>query len=163
MTLTRSIRAAIVVLALATVAAPALAGEREVAYLQSLAGTWSGKGRITGAEAGTVTCRLTLRPSGERLNFNGRCAMSGGSVPQSFSGSIRYNDKKGVYESSSQGRTVAGKKSGSSLVFTTSMSDMRGRGTSTMTMSPDAIKVQFKMVNGRTGEASQGSIPFTKR
>ena len=157
------LRAALLALVLAPAAtAPAFAGDKEVAYLQSLAGTWKGKGKITGAESGTLTCRLTLKPSGERLNFNGRCAFSGGSAPQSFSGAIRFNDNKGVYESSSQGRTVAGKKSGSSLVFSTSMNDMRGKGTSVMTLSPGGIKVQFKMVNARSGEASQGSIPFSK-
>jgi hypothetical protein len=142
--------------------APAFAGEREVAYLQSLAGTWQGKGKISGPEGGSVACRLTLRPNGSRLNFSGRCAMSGGSGAQSFSGVIRYDDSEGVYESSSQGQTVAGRKSGSSLVFVTNVNNSRAKGTSTMTLSPGAIKVQFKMLNPRSGATSAGSIPFRK-
>lgn len=143
-------------------AMPVQAGPNELAFLQSLAGTWNGKGQVTGSEKGTVMCRLTLRPSGERLNFNGRCAYSGSGTPQSFSGRISFNDRKGVFESSSSGRTVAGKKSGSTLTFTTNMSDMRGRGVSTMSLSPRGIKVQFELVNSRTGEGSKGSIPFSK-
>ena len=160
--ITRLVRAAALALLLVPVAAPAFAGPSEAAFLERLAGTWRGKGTITGPESGAVTCRLTLRASGERLNFNGRCAFSGGGAAQSFSGSIRYNEAKGLYESSSSGQTVAGKKSGSTLTFSSTQKDLRGTVTSTMTLSPAALKVQFKMVNARTGEASQGSIPFSK-
>jgi hypothetical protein len=158
----RLLRAALVAAVLIPVAAPAFAGPNESAFLERLVGTWRGKGKITGEEAGDVSCRLTVKPSGERLNFNGRCALSGGSGSQSFSGSIRYNDKKGVYESSTGGKTVAGKKSGNSLVFTTTMKDIRGTMTSTMTLSPSAMKVQFKMTQARSGGTSQGTIPFSK-
>jgi hypothetical protein len=158
----RLIAIAALALVCVPVATPAFAGPNETAFLERLIGTWRGKGKITGAEAGNLTCRLTVKPAGERLNFNGRCAMSGGSSAQSFSGSIRYNEAKGVFESSSNGRTVAGKKSGSSLVFTTTHKDMRGTVTSTLTMSPSAFKMQFKMTESKSGDTSQGSIPFSK-
>ena len=156
--------AALVAAALVPVAiAPALAGPNETAFLQRLVGTWNGKGAITGGENGNLTCRLTIKPAGERLSFNGRCAFSGGgSIAQSFSGRIGFNEKKGVFESSSQGTIVAGKKSGNNLTFASTISDMRGQGTTTMTLSPGGIKVQFKVTNSRSGETSQGSIPFKK-
>lgn len=157
-----SLKAAFVGLALASVSAPAFAGPAETEYLHRMAGTWLGQGKISGAEAGTVSCRLTLTPSGDRLNYTGRCAYSGSSTPQSFSGRISYNDRTGAYESSSRGSTVAGNRSGSTLTFTMTQTDMRGRGTSTMSLSPSAIKVQFKMENTRSGESSQGSVPFSK-
>jgi hypothetical protein len=160
--LTRFLRIAALAVVLAPVAAPALAGPTETAFLEQLAGTWRGKGKVTGAEAGNLTCRLTLKPSRERLNFNGRCAYSGGSGAQSFSGSIRYNEAKGVFESSSNGRTVAGKKSGSNLVFTTTHKDMRGTMTSTLTLSPSTLKMQFEVIEARSGGTSQGSIPFSR-
>lgn len=141
---------------------PAFAGPSETAFLNRLVGTWKGAGKITGPEGGNVSCRLTFKPVAGKLNYTGRCALSGGSAAQSFSGSIRYNDSTGRYESSSSGKTVAGKKSGGTLVFTTTQKDMRGSGTSTMSLSASAIKVQFKLVDGSTGETSQGSIPFTK-
>ena len=162
MTLTRLLRAAAVALVLvpATVPAPAFAGPAEARYLESLVGTWRGEGTIRGEESGNVSCRLTLRGSGERLSFNGRCSFSGGGAAQSFSGTIRYNSERGRWESSSQGDTVVGKKSGSTLTFVTSGSDMRGKGTSTMTITPSSIKVQFKL-ESRRGSTS-GSIPFKK-
>lgn len=158
------LRAALVAVFLAPLAAPvpALAGPNESAFLERLVGNYRGKGQISGPEGGTVTCRLTIKPSGDRLNFNGRCALSGGSGSQSFSGRISFNDAKGVFESSSGGRTVAGKKSGSNLVFTTSMSDRRGKGSSTMTLSPGAVRVQFQLTDAKTGKSSKGSIPFSR-
>jgi hypothetical protein len=154
--------AALAAILLPAAAAPALAGPNETAFLQRLVGTWNGKGKISGEEGGNVTCRLTIKATGERLNFNGRCALPGGSGSQSFSGRISYDDKQGVFVSSSQGKSVAGKKSGNNLTFVTNMSDMRGKGSSTMVMSPSSIKVQFKITQSRSGEVNQGSIPFTK-
>jgi hypothetical protein len=157
----RLIRALAVALILAPMAAPAFAGPAEAKYLESLVGTWRGAGKVSGEDAGNVSCRLTIRGSGERLSFTGRCSFSGGGPSQSFSGTIRYNDKAKRYESSASGETVVGKKSGSTLVFSTSGKSARGDATSTMSMSPNAIKVQFKLVSSR-GQTTAGSIPFKK-
>ncbi len=145
-----------------TVAPAAIGGEAELRFLERLVGNWRGSGEISGPDGGDVTCRLTVKPAGSKVNFTGRCALSGGGGAQSFSGSIRFNERTGKWESSSRGQTVAGKKSGNSLVFTTAQSDRRGSGTSTMSLSPSAIKVQFKLVDNRTGATSQGTIPFRK-
>ena len=145
----------------ASVTAPS-AGEAELRFLERLVGNWSGSGNISGPDGGKVSCRLVFKPARDRLNFNGRCALAGGGGSQSFSGTIRYNDRAGRWESSSRGQTVAGRKSGNNLVFTSAQKDMRGSGTSTMTLSPGAIKVQFKMVNSRTGATNQGTVPFRK-
>ena len=158
---TRLAGAALAALLIMPATVPAMAGPSETAFLERLVGTWKGKGKISGPEGGNVTCRLVLKPSGAKVNYSGRCALSGGSGSQSFTGSIRFNDGSGKFESSSSGKTVAGKKSGSSLVFTTAQSDMRGKGTSTMTLSPSAIQVKFDLVNSK-GEAHRGTIPFTK-
>lgn len=108
----RTLGAALAATALLTLApAPAFAGDAEVKYLHSLAGDWAGTGTVTGEEAGDVACRIVFKPSGAKVNFTGRCNMAGRGR-QSFSGSIRFNDSKGVYESSSQGRTVIGTKKG---------------------------------------------------
>jgi hypothetical protein len=158
---TRLLGAAFAALLLLPATTPAVAGPSENAFLERLIGTWKGAGRITGPDGGNVSCRLTFKPSGARLNYTGRCALSGGGGAQSFTGSIRFNDNTGRYESSSAGKTVAGKKNGSSLVFTTAQKDMRGTGTSTMSLSARAISVKFGRGN-RKGEAHRGSIPFTK-
>lgn len=161
-TLTRILRAAVVAALLVPVAAPAFAGPAENKYLESLVGTWNGKGKITGGQTGSVACRLTVKPSGEKLNFNGRCTYSGMSTPQSFSGSIRYNDATGDYESTSMGKSVAGKKSGSTLSFTTAVKDMRGNMSSTMSLSPSKASVAFQMVDSQTKKPSKGTVSFSK-
>src|SRR5262245_7107089 len=102
---------AAVVAALVLPTAPVFAGEREVAFMQSLAGNYRGSGEIKGEDGGPVNCRLTFRPTGAKLNYTGRCSGGGGS--QSFSGVIRFNDEAKRWESSSRGQTVRGKKSGS--------------------------------------------------
>ena len=125
----------------------AYAGPTETKYLQSLVGNWTGRGKVTGDEPATVSCRMTLKPSG-------------GSTSQSFSGRITYNERKGVFESTSRGNTVVGQRSGSRLVFTTRQNGVGGKGVSTMTLSPGGLNVSFDMV--RNGERSKGSIPFSK-
>lgn len=158
--ISRPLRALLVAALLVPVAAPAFAGPNETAFLERLVGTWKGKGEITGPDGGKVACRLTLKSAGERLNFNGRCTGGGGA--QSFSGVIRYNDARGRYESTSRGSTAIGKKNGSSLVFASTQKNPRGTVTATMTLSPSALKVQFEMLDARSGDQSTGSIPFSK-
>ena len=157
-----TLAAAFAGLMLVPATAPASAGEAELRYLERLLGNWRGNGEISGPDGGNVTCRLAIKPSRSKVNFTGRCSLSGGGGSQSFSGSIRYNDRSGQWESSSRGQTVAGRKSGNNLVFTTAQKDRRGEGTSTMTFSPSAIKVQFRIKDSKTGELSQGTIPFRK-
>jgi hypothetical protein len=140
-------------------AAPAFAGEREVAFLQSLAGQYRGSGEIRGEDGGPVNCRLTFRPAGQKLNYTGRCSGGGGS--QSFSGSIRFDDASGRWLSSSRGETVAGRKNGSSLSFTVSGNNSRGKIKSTMTISPGSAKVSFEATS-RRGDRSSGTIPFRR-
>ena len=89
---TRLLGAAFAALLLVPATAPAIAGPNETAFLERLVGTWKGTGKISGPEGGNVSCRLTFKPSGARLNYSGRCALSGGSGAQSFTGSIRFND-----------------------------------------------------------------------
>lgn len=159
----KTFAAALAGLLLLPMSAPAaIGGEAELRFLERLLGNWRGGGEISGPDGGDVSCRLTLKPAGSKVNFTGRCGLAGGGGAQSFSGSIRYNDQTKTWESSSSGRTVAGKKSGNNLVFTNAQRDRRGSGASTMTLSPNAIQVQFKMVDGKTGEVAQGTIPFRK-
>lgn len=130
--------------------------------LQEYVGTWKGKGRLTGAEEGTVVCRLTLRPAGQKIAFNGRCAYDG-SGAKSFSGTMTYNDAKKRFEStSSASRTVPGKKSGGGIVFTAEQSDRRGTVTSTLSLNGGSIKVNFHMVDAKTKEVTRGNIPFAR-
>lgn len=156
-----TLRAALAAGVLLMGSAAAIAGDAEVAYLHSLAGDWVGSGRVVGPEGGDVSCRLVLKPAGTRLNFNGRCSMTGAGA-QSFSGSIRYSDQRRRFESSSGTSTVAGNVKGSTLTFVTAQKTIQGDISSTMTLSPRALKVQFRVVEAKSGAAHEGSIPFSK-
>lgn len=160
--LTRLFRTALLAAMLLPTVAPALAGPAEAALLQEYVGTWKGEGRLTGAEEGAVVCRLTLRPAGAKVAFSGRCAYDG-SGAKSFSGTMTYNDAKKRFEStSSASRTVAGKKSGGGIVFTTEQSDRRGTVTSTLSLNGGTIEVDFRMVDARTKKVTRGNIPFAR-
>jgi hypothetical protein len=154
-------RAAFVATLFVPVAAPVLAGPSETAFLQRLVGSWTGEGTISGEDGGNVACRLTIRPAQNRLNFNGRCNVSSGSASQSFTGRMYYDDAKGAFISTSADNSVVGKKSGNTLTFTTQVTDMRGKGTTTMTLSPSSIKVHFALTRSN-GAANNGTIPFRK-
>jgi hypothetical protein len=154
---TRLLRAALAAALFSAIAAPAFAGDQEIQFLQSLAGQYAGVGEISGEDGGPVKCRLTFKPNGKKLNYTGRCSGGGGS--QSFSGSIRYNDSEGRWESSSQGKTVAGRMNAETLTFASRARNARGVVTSVMSLSPGAISVSFEM-EARNGELSAGIIPF---
>jgi hypothetical protein len=160
-TITRAAIALALALPLAIPAAPAFAGQKEVSFMQTLAGNFTGSGKISGENGGTANCRMSLTPSGQKLNFRGRCSLAGGGGSQSFSGSIRYDDKAGRWVSSGNGSTVVGKRSGNSLTFTTSQNTSRGKVSSTMTLSRNSLKVQFSMVS-RSGDKSAGTVPFSR-
>ena len=154
------IRAAAVAGAL-IVSPAAIAGDAEVSYLHSLAGDYTGAGRVSGPEGGDVSCRVVLKPSGNRLNFSGRCTAPGNARGQSFSGAIRYSDDRRRFESSSGARIVPGQKSGSTLTFVTQMDTIEGAVSSTMAVAPGSMKMQFRVVD-KDGATHQGSIPFRK-
>ena len=139
----------------------AYAGDAEVSYLHSLAGDWTGGGKISGPDGGNVSCRIVMKPSGARLNFNGRCTAPGNAQAQSFSGSIRYSDQRRRFESSSNGITVVGSMSGSTLSFVTEQKTIQGQISSTMTVSPRSMQMKFHLVDP-DGQTMQGTIPFRK-
>jgi len=141
-------------------AAPAFAGAAENAFLSKLAGNWSGSGRITGAQAGTVSCKLEMKPSGAHLNFTGRCNAEdiGG---QSFSGSLAYNDAARRYEARSSGGTAIGVKKGGGVSFTTRMRTIAGSGTTVMNLTTSRIAIDFNLTDP-DGGTSKSHIVFTK-
>jgi hypothetical protein len=155
----RLLSAALAAGLISATAVPALAGDQEVAFLQSLAGQYSGAGEITGEDGGPVKCRMTFKPSGAKLNYTGRCSVGGGS--QSFSGSIRYDDSEGRWESSSKGQTIPGQKNEEMLVFASRQRTSRGTVTSVMRLSPSAVSVSFEM-EAKNGDLSAGTIPFAR-
>jgi hypothetical protein len=127
-----------VVLILST--APVFAGPSEDAFLAKLPGTWTGKGTISGAESGVIECTLTMRQRDEGISFRSKCDVPQYG-PQSFSGSIAYNDKAGQYEAKSpSGDVSVGVKKGSSIVFTGKMKGI-AVGTSILTISTSRIVV----------------------
>ena len=83
-------------IALTTV--PAIAGPAETAFLQKLSANWIGKGKLTGAQSGAVSCRIVITARGQSLKYQGRCTIPD-LAAQAFNGAITYNDKLKRYES----------------------------------------------------------------
>ncbi|MEP7240537.1 MAG: hypothetical protein ABI697_06600 [Devosia sp.] len=139
--------------------APSYAGPNETAFLNRLAGTFSGNGRLSGGENGPISCKLVLKPNAGKLNYTGRCTVQdlGG---QGFSGSVTYNDATKHYEARSAAGTVIGVRRGSSLVFTTKSTRMGGSTYSTMSISPSRITIDFTLV--RQGEKTTSHVTFSK-
>jgi hypothetical protein len=159
----RIVRAAVVAAALLSASAvPAFAGQAETRLLHDFAGTYTGAGKLTGGQSGAVRCRLNIKPAGEGVNFSGRCTF-GAVGTESFSGVIRYNDARGRYESiASNGQAVVGRRGGGGIVFNSTMQDRRGKATSTMTLARGAVSIAFNLVETKTGEASKGTINFSR-
>jgi len=145
---------------LALCASPALAGPADQAFLAKLAGTWTGAGTITGDEKGSVDCKLTLSGT-DKVNFRGLCD-AGKFGPQDYSGVLTYDEKTGKYLARSNGQTVVGVKSGSSVVFTSKMKTMAGTGNSVMKLSTSTIAIDVDLVRSDTGEKLKSHLNFKK-
>jgi hypothetical protein len=144
----------------ASSAIPALAGPAETAFLAKLAGVWTGSGKITGGETGAVSCKLTFKGT-DKINFSGVCD-AGEFGPQSYSGVLTYDEKAKQYQARSNGQTVAGVKSGASIVFKSKMKSLAGTGDSVMKMSAKAIVIDVDILRSDTGDHMASHITFAK-
>jgi hypothetical protein len=152
-------------------AVPVRAAQADVDLLQSYAGSWTGRGVLTGAQSDTVNCRLSVtRGNQGKINYAGRCALSGTNL--TVAGTIAYIDAAGHYEAamtsnaSFSGRAI-GRKQGDGLVF-----DLRERNTdktgndmtvtAQIVLQGDRINVDFDAVSNGSGEAIQAAIPFSR-
>src|SRR5690348_4315190 len=142
-------------------AAPALAGPAETAFLQKLSSTWSGKGNLKGANTGPIACKVVFTAGGKSTKFQGRCNIPD-MAQQAFSGTISYNDKTKQYESRSSSGTVPGVRKGDKLLFRTSSRNLAGTSTSTMTISPSSLVVDFALVEKKSGEKTTSRITFSR-
>jgi hypothetical protein len=146
---------------LALTALPAAAGPAETAFLAKLSNTWSGKGSLQGANSGPIACKIVITSGTKSSKFQGRCNIPD-MAQQAFSGSISYNDKTKQYESRSASGTVPGIRRGDKLVFRTSSRNLAGNSTSTMTISPSSLVVDFALVESKTGEKTTSRITFSR-
>jgi hypothetical protein len=146
---------------LAALATPLAAAEADLAFLERLAGNWRGTGSLSGDQSGKVDCRLSLRPSGDHLVYNGRCSLVGEGA-QSFQGTISYNDAARRYEARSSQGTAVGTRDGGALVFAFQGKNLRGSVNSTMRLTSSAIRVDFRFTDAKTKGVSQARIPFKK-
>jgi hypothetical protein len=153
--------AAVAAVMIALTAAPAFAGPAETAFLQKLTNTWSGKGSLKGANTGPIACKIVITGGGKSTKFQGRCNIPD-MAQQAFSGSISYNDKTKQYESRSANGTVPGIRKGDKLVFRTSNRSMAGTATSTMTISPTSLVVDFALVESKSGDKTTSRITFSR-
>ena len=154
--------AAVAAVMIALSAAPALAGPAETAFLAKLTNTWSGKGSLKGANSGPIACKIVVSGAGKAsTKFQGRCNIPD-MAQQAFSGSIVYNDKTKQYESRSGTRTVPGIRKGDTLVFRTSSRNLAGTSTSTMSISPSSLVVDFALVEKKSGDKTTSRITFSK-
>jgi hypothetical protein len=153
--------AAVAAAMIALTAAPAFAGPAETAFLQKLSNTWSGKGSLKGANSGPIACKIVISGGGKSTKFQGRCNIPD-MAQQAFSGSISYNDKTKQYESRSAGGTVPGIRKGDKLVFRTSNRSIAGTATSTMTISPSSLVVDFALVDAKSGDKTTSRITFSR-
>jgi hypothetical protein len=153
------------------VSAPALAGPAEVKLLESYLGTWQGRGVLTGAEKETVVCRMTIaKGNGDKVNYNGRCAMAGTTV--SVNGTLAYIDARKRFEAAMTTNAgfsglAIGKKSGAGIVFDLKekAEDESGNDldiTASITLVPERMDVDFGVVFISSGDSIKASIPFTK-
>ncbi|MEO6394535.1 MAG: hypothetical protein ABIO40_01320 [Devosia sp.] len=156
----RFVRAILAVAVLAFGAFTATAGTAETAFLAKYVGSWTGSGKMTGAETGPISCRLTFKQSGAKVNYAGRCNFKDMGA-QSFTGTLSYNDAKARYESRANGKTVIGTRQGNALTFVSSIRTMEGSGTSAMTLGPNTLTIDTTIKSSK-GETAKVKMTFKK-
>lgn len=153
-------------------AAPVLSAQADLDMLKSYVGNWSGLGssKTTGQASESVKCNLSVTPGGvpEKINFNGKCALSGGVL--SIKGTMAYvggNSYEAVMSSNTAFTGVAkGRRSGNSLSF-----NLRDKNADTgdqyslsagLGLTGGKINASFTVTNLSTGQKTSASVPFTK-
>ena len=164
------------ILALALVqAAPTLAAQRDVDLLQSYVGSWTGRGTMgSGDNEETVKCSLAVTSGNmpTRVQFNGRCALAGGTV--SLKGTMGFIEERNRFEAILnsditflQGQTAIGRRSGSGIVFT-----MRPSNPDTnsdldiavdMALKSGIITVDAKVTDTASGNSTTAKVPLEKK
>ncbi|HTM77625.1 MAG TPA: hypothetical protein VL133_08360, partial [Devosia sp.] len=103
-------------------AAPASAGETELAMLTSYIGNWQGEGALVGGDKPEpFRCRLAIAKGNQtKVTYTGRCGLVSANL--SISGTIAYNDAARRYEaamSSNAGFTgmAIGNRQGEKIIF----------------------------------------------
>lgn len=157
-----AVGAALAVLLAVAAPLPAYAGPAEVAVLEGYVGTWKGTGPLTGAETGTVTCRMTFKLSSSKLSYTGRCSYTGGASSQSFNGTLSYNDSKNRYEAKSGGKTFVGSASGDGVVFSMNQSTSRGTFNSTLSLNGNSISFDVSATEKSSGDTTTSSVKFAR-
>ena len=148
-----SLTAAAVAALLVLGAAPAFAGTAEDNFMAKLVGSWAGAGSISGSETGALDCTMSFRGKCKTEKFG----------DQSFSGSIAYNDKKAQYEATSpSGEISIGKKSGSSVVFTTKLKSIAGSGESVMKLTTSKVTVDTSLKRSGSGGSIKSHVVMSK-
>ncbi len=151
--LIRAVFIAALLVPLAPVAS--IAGEREVAYLRSLAGNYLGSGKVKGTVEGVLGCQMKLALSGQKLNVAGNCG-------DTFTGSIAYDDRSRRWIYTTGGKSSVIRKSGNSLRVSTSERNRRGSADSTLTFSPGKISFKFDL-RGPNRIRSSGTVNLRRR
>ena len=157
----RFTRIASAVALVALTAAPAFAGPAETKFLQTIAGSWSGSGKLTGAQSGPINCKVVFKAANQKTSYQGRC-----NVPdigaKSFSGGLTYNDAQKRYEIRSAGGSVPGVRRGNSLIFTTKSNSMGGTSYSTMTISASRMVIDFTIIDRKTNDKTTSRVTLSK-
>lgn len=170
---TRALAALVMVLGTIGMASPALAAAADLEILQSYVGKWTGRGSASFSESGneeTVVCKLGVeRSSDTKINFNGRCALAGGTL--SIAGTMAYIVDKRRFEAvlssnTSYSGVAVGRRSGKSLRF-----NMRERDPDTgasleinagLALKNDVITVTFSVTDKSSGARTSAVVPMKR-
>ena len=160
------------VLMLAFLVAPAAAGQAEIDLLASYVGKWSGAGVLEGGKAPeSFRCRLTIAKGNQaKINYSGRCTLV--NMNLSVAGTIAYDDAARRYQavmSSNAGFTgfAVGQQVGDTIAFDLAEKETDRGGNevrigSRITLTGDAITVDFEVEFNGSGQLLTASVPFAR-
>jgi hypothetical protein len=169
--LSRGLALAGLLLSMGAAVSPVVAAPADVALLKSYIGDWRGQGTLTGADTQPVVCRLSLMEgNNDQVNYSGRCTLAGNIL--SIAGTLAYIASSRRFEAAMSTNATftgyaVGQRRGNGLVFNLRESDQDDEGkemniSADITLSSDAIKVAFEVVDIATGESLQAQVPFSK-
>lgn len=149
---------------------PAFAAPADVALLNSYVGNYSGSGSLSGPHPDRIKCRMVLQTgNANKVNYTGRCSVA--SATFSLVGTMAFIDSKNQFEaamSSSAGVSgvAIGHRQSGGVIFSLKQHDTSDGNdrtiSSSLALSGGTLKVDFTLVDTKTGDVTSGVIPFAR-
>ena len=152
---------------------PASAASSDAALLMSYAGSYAGTGAVSSSPPQRISCRINMQPNGaSKLAYSGRCSAGGtsfaltGVISEAGGKFTAAMQSSGGMAGNMAGGTVTGSRKSNGIVFSSKTRDASNGHDRTINSNfalvSGSIRIDFNMLDNKTGKTIAGSVAFAK-